>query len=231
MDQDDTGTPNPIAPAGASNTNKATNETITVAETETTTETITTTPPTAPPATQSSISQPKKPKGLIAAAIILAILALASIAFGIYELMDADQKSSQISSLENEISEKETKIAELEITISELEAKLSAAPETDESTKPTEDTAPTTEDATEPTANQTTETTASNEAPTIELISEITETDTTKVYKIGECTADSGTSASSHFSLKCHVTISGKDALISYHDGDNNILRLSLPKN
>ena len=215
MDQDHTGTPNPIALESA----PTTNETVTTAET--TVETVTPTPIITQP-----LVQPKKPKGLIATIIILVILALAGIAFGIYELMDSNQKSSKTSSLQNEISEKEAKIAELETTISNLETESKETSEIDEQTQSIEETENTTEPATNPTASATT----SSEAPTIELLSEIADTDTTKVYKIGECTADGGTGASSHFSLKCHVTVNGKDALVSYHDGDNNILRLSISK-
>lgn len=224
MDQDSTGTPNPIAPAGASIANETANETITT--TETATETITTTPPTATPTTQPSTSQSKKPKGLIATVVILVILALAGIGTSIYFAIDSNNKSAQISTLESEVSAKEATIVKLETAVSNLETEAKSSTEKARTAEPTNAPEPTTDT----TAESTAETTASNEAPTIELISEITETDTTKVYKIGECTADSGAGTPSHFSLKCHVTISGKDALISYHDGDNNILRLSLPK-
>ena len=217
MNQDNAGTPNPIAPEGVSTTN----ETVTTAET--TVGTVTPTPTITQP-----LVQPKKPKGLIATIIILAILALAGLAFGIYGmfLKPAPKCETKISSLQNEISEKEAKIAELETTISNLETESKETSEIDEQTQSIEETENTTEPATNPTASATT----SSEAPTIELLSEIADTDTTKVYKIGECTADGGTGASSHFSLKCHVTVNGKDALVSYHDGDNNILRLSLSK-
>ena len=169
-----------------------------------------------PPSTPDS--KPQKPKGLIVTIIILAVLALAGITFGIYALLDSTQKSSKISSLENTISEKEATIAELDTKASNLETELNSSKENNDSMEITEAT------------SETTTETSSESTNTIELVSEIAETDTTKVYKIGECTADSGTGASSHFSLKCHVTIAGKDALISYHDRDNNILRLSLPK-
>ena len=217
MNQDKTGNENPLAPEGASTANEET-------ETKTTVETVT--PPPVQTTSQSS-DQPKTNNALKITTAICAILALAGIAFGVYELMDANQKSSKISALENTVSEKEAKIAELETTISNLEAESETQPEIENTTQPTDGTNPNTE----PTTTQPTEQATASENPTIQLISEVADTDTTKVYKIGECTADSGTGASPHYSLKCHVTINGKDSLISYHDGDNNILRLSLPKN
>lgn len=159
----------------------------------------------------SSVTSPEKqqkPKALIITTVVCAALAVAGIAFGIYMLLDSNQKANQISTLKNDITEKEATIAKLEDDFSILEAKTSTTTETDD----------------------TTETDTNGESSAIALVSELDDTDSNKVYKIGECTADSGTAASAHFSLKCHVTIAGKDALISYHDGDNNILRLSLPK-
>lgn len=217
MDQDNAGTENPIAPDSASSTNEET-------ATKTTVEPVTFPSQTTP--TQSE-NQPKTNNALKITTAICVILALGGIAFGVYELMDSNQKSSTISALENEKSEKEAKIAELETTISNLEAESETQSEKENTTESTEETNPTTETTT----TQPADTSATSEAPTIQLISEVADTDTTKVYKIGECTADSGTGASPHYSLKCHVTINGKDSLISYHDGDNNILRLSLPKN
>ena len=73
MDQDNAGTPNPIAPEGASNTNEIVTETM-----------IETVAPASPVSTPPTATQPKKPKGLIITIVILAILALAGIAFGIY---------------------------------------------------------------------------------------------------------------------------------------------------
>ena len=82
MDQDNTGTPNPIAPEGASTTNENKSETTN----KTTVEPVTPTPPIVDPATPPSTppTEPKKPKALIATTVILAILAIAGVAFGIY---------------------------------------------------------------------------------------------------------------------------------------------------
>lgn len=82
MDQDNTGTDNPLAPEGASTTNENKSET----PNQTTVEPVTPTPPIVDPATPPSTppTEPKKPKALIATTIILAILAIAGVAFGIY---------------------------------------------------------------------------------------------------------------------------------------------------
>ena len=108
-------------------------------------------------------SKPKNSKSLIATSIICAILALGGIAFGVYELMDSNQKSSTISALENEKLEKEAKIAELETTISNLEAESETQSEKENTTESTEETNPTTEITT----TQPTDTSATSEAPTI----------------------------------------------------------------
>ena len=165
-------------------------------------------------------SKPKNSKPLIATSIICAILAVAGIAFGIYSFIDSHNKSTQISSLKNDITEKTNEITKLQTDLSNLKNEA-----LQEDVEPTES-LQTTEDIAETISESTTQ----SETNSIELLSEIADTETTKVYKIGECTADGGTGATPHFSLKCHVSISGKDALISYHDEDNNILRLSLPK-
>ena len=162
----------------------------------------------------TSPEKQQKPKALVITTVVCAALAVAGIAFGIYALLDSNQKANQISALKNDITEKEATIAKLEDDFSILEAKTSTTTEIDDTTE----------------TEAVTETDTNGESAAIALISELDDTDSNKVYKIGECTADSGTAASAHFSLKCHVTIAGKDALISYHDGDNNILRLSLPK-
>ncbi len=162
----------------------------------------------------ASSEKQQKPKALIITTAICAVLAVAGIAFGIYTLLNSNQKDTQISALKTDLSEKEITIAKLEDNISILEAKTSTTAEIDDIAE----------------TREVTETDTNGESATIELISELADTDSSKVYKIGECTADSGISASAHFSLKCHVNIAGKDALVSYHDDDNNILRLSLPK-
>ena len=164
-------------------------------------------------------SKPQSSKALLATTIICAIFAIAGIAFGVYEFLDSNQKTTQISTLKNEISNKETTITNLENEVSNLEDKISAVEENSNVVGPTE----TPESQVSPIP----ETKPESQENTIEIISEIADTDTTKVYKIGECTADGG--AASHVSIKCPVTISGKEALISYHDNDG-ILRLSLPK-
>ena len=49
------------------------------------------------------LKTPTKPKTLIAATIICAILAIASITFGIYEFLDSNQKNQRISDLESQL--------------------------------------------------------------------------------------------------------------------------------
>lgn len=209
MDQDNAGTENPIAPDSASSTNEET-------ATKTTVEPVTFPSQTTPP---QSENQTKTNNALKITTVICAILAIAGIAFGVYEFLDSNQKTAQISTLKNEISNKETTITDLEKEVSNLEDKISAIEENSNVVGPTE----TPESQVSPIP----ETKPESQENTIDIISEIADTDTTKVYKIGECTADGG--AASHVSIKCPVTISGKKALISYHDDDRN-LRLSLPK-
>lgn len=86
MDQDNTGTPNPIAPEGASIANENKSE----APNQTTVEPVSPAPVTPAPSTD-----PKKPKGLITTTIILAILAIAGVAFGIYGMFFKTQPNSQ----------------------------------------------------------------------------------------------------------------------------------------
>lgn len=86
MDQDHAGTANPLAPEGASTTNENKPEDTS----QTTVEPVSPAPVTPAPSTD-----PKKPKGLITTTIILAILALAGVAFGIYGMFFKTQPNSQ----------------------------------------------------------------------------------------------------------------------------------------
>lgn len=82
MDQDNAGTPNPIMPEGTSTANENTTK-MTETITETTIETVAPPPQTSIPP-QAMPGQTKKNKGLIAVVIILAVLATAGVAFGVY---------------------------------------------------------------------------------------------------------------------------------------------------
>ncbi len=153
-----------------------------------------------PPAVPSS----KKPTGLIVATAICSVLAVAGIAFGVYEFMGSNQKDSKISSLQSEVKEKDAKIEELENTISLLDM-------------PTEETIVINENTdTETPSNQ------SNDTATVSLGTKLDDNGTRVVFKIGDCTADGP-------SVKCPVTVDGKEGLVSYNSNDS-ILRLSIPK-
>ena len=84
MNQDNTGISNPIAQENASTTNENNVETANKITME-----------SVPPTTPTPSTDPKKPKGLITTTIILAILALAGIAFGIYGMFFKTQPNSQ----------------------------------------------------------------------------------------------------------------------------------------
>lgn len=96
MDQDNTGTENPIAPAGASTPNEnAINTTP-----ETTVEPVT--PPQAQPTTPlQPENKPKSNNALKVTTAICVILALAGIGTSIYFAMDSNNKSSHISDLQS----------------------------------------------------------------------------------------------------------------------------------
>ena len=159
------------------------------------------TPPAVP------ISQPKPSKSYLATAIIASILAVAGIGAGVYFFMDSNNKTNEISTLNSKITNLNAQIESKDTQIAELEAKVSSSN----------------------TNNEGTETTEKDGTATITLGDIITETETGKVFKIGECSADGGTSdPNTHFSLKCQVTTNNGDSLISYH-GDDTTLRLTLP--
>ncbi|MBO4812567.1 hypothetical protein J5491_00210 [Candidatus Saccharibacteria bacterium] len=159
-----------------------------------------------------TVPSSKKPTGLIVATAICSVLAVAGIAFGVYELMGSNQKDSKISSLESEVKEKDAKIEELENTISLLDM-------------PTEETIVINENT-----NNETPSDQSNDTAVISLGTKLDDNGTRVAFKIGDCTADGGTAASgSHLSVKCPVTVNGKEGLVSYNDNDN-ILRLSIPR-
>lgn len=84
MGQDHTGTANPLTPDGVSTTNEDKADTANKTTVEPVPPATLTTDPITSPSTPTPLADPKKPKGLIAAVIILAILALAGIAFGVY---------------------------------------------------------------------------------------------------------------------------------------------------
>ena len=165
-------------------------------------------------------NKPKDSKGLKIATAIACIFGICGIGFGVYGVMQGLEKDNQISNLKAEVNSKSAKIQELETTISNLNNK------TEEIVIDTETTTPT--DTTEQNATEqnTTEQTASNddnETVTILLKEILDKNDDRTVYKAGDCTADGP-------SVKCPVTINGKNALISYNSNDS-ILRLTLFNN
>lgn len=156
----------------------------------------------------------KKPVGLMIATAVCAVVAVGGIAFGIYGALESSRKSQRISDLEATIVNKDAKIAELEAEISGLSVDAPAPeapvaePEAEEPTEPTEPAEPSV-----PSKND-------NEA-IITLGDKLDSNDSRTVFKIGDCTADGP-------SVKCPVTVDGKEALISYNSNDS-ILRLTLP--
>ena len=163
------------------------------------------------PAPITSPSKPSKPKALIATTVICAILAVAGIGFGVYGMLDANQKSQQTSDLKTDIANKNTTITELESTISDLKAKSEKI-----------ETVEIAESATTPTNP---EPTVREEDNTIAVVlgDKLAENETRTVFKIGECTADGP-------SVKCPITTAKGDALISYNSNDS-FLRFTLPNN
>ena len=158
-----------------------------------------------PASSQPQLAQTdKKPTRLIVATAFFAILAVAGISFGVYELLDSNQKNQQISDLKSKIENKNSEIEELETTISSLQTETKENNSSSETTN------------TEPATNSTTKT------ATITLGSILDENETRTVYKIGDCTADGP-------SVKCPVNVNGKEALFSYINTEG-ILRFTLPK-
>ena len=153
-----------------------------------------------------AVQSNKKPTGLIVATAICAVLAVAGIAFGVYEFIDSNQKSQTISTLKTEAQEKDEKIENLENMISILETATS------ETVIVTEDT----DTDTEASPSQ------SSDTASISLGTKLDDNGTRAVFKIGDCTADGP-------SVKCPVTVNGKEGLVSYNSNDS-ILRLSIPK-
>lgn len=148
--------------------------------------------------------------GLKIATAIASAMAVCGIAFGIYGMVQSAQKDNQVSDLKVELNDKTVKIAELETEISNLNNK------TDEITIDTEVTA-----TAEPDDNKQPTSNSNNETAAIHLEAMLDKNDERTVFKVGNCTADGP-------SVKCPVTINGKDALISYTSTDS-VLRLTLP--
>lgn len=157
--------------------------------------------------TATSINKNQKPKSLIFGMVACVVLAIAGIVFGVYEFMDSDQKSQQISELKTSIDNKTTKITELETTISNLNAKNEIIDIGSETT----------------TSDSKSETTTQSGTATIVLGDILDENETRTVFNIGSCTADGP-------SVKCSITTPNGEALISYVTTDY-ILRFTLPKN
>lgn len=147
-------------------------------------------------------------KGWKIATIIASVVAVCGIGFGVYGIMQGSQKDGQIADLKTEINDKTTEIEELEAEMSNLDNK------TEEIVNGVETT--TISDAAEQTVSDN-----DSETAAILLGAVLDKNGDRTVFKVGDCTADGP-------SVKCPVTVDGKDALISYNSSDS-ILRLSLP--
>ena len=146
----------------------------------------------------------KKPVGLIVTMTICVVLAAVGISFGIYGVMDSNQKNQQISDLETKLDNKNLVIADLETKVSSLETK------SEENVSEPENTNPETA-------------TTSNDGTVALLLGDIlNENEERTVFKIGDCTIDPP-------STKCYVEVNGKQALISSVSTDT-LLRLTIPK-
>lgn len=153
-------------------------------------------------------NKPKGGNGLKIVAIVASVVAVCGIGFGVYGMMQSYEKDSQISDLKVEINDKIIKIEEFETKISDLNNKIEEV-DTDTETI---------------TSDTTGQETSNNDGKTTILLGEMLDkNDSRTVFKIGDCTADGP-------SVKCPVTVNGKDALISYNSTDS-ILRLSLSNN
>ena len=105
----------------------------------------------------------KKSTGTTIAMIICALLAVFGIAFGVYEFLNNNKKTEQISNLETELETKNSTITELESKISNLES-----------------------ETIEPEAT----TTENSETATIVLGEPLEDNETRTVFRIGDCTID-----------------------------------------
>ena len=140
--------------------------------------------------------------GLKITTAIAIVVAVCGIGFGVYGILGSEQKSQQIADIETELANKNQKITELEDEISQLDSES--------------------EDILEPTIDEPeSEVIADEKTATIALESTLDENETRTVFEIGECTADGP-------SVKCPVSVNGKDALISYNSNDS-LLRLTIP--
>lgn len=146
--------------------------------------------------------------GLKITTAIACIIAVCGVGFGIYGMIQSSQKDNQISDLKIEINEKTAKVEELETKISNLNGKI-------------EELTASIETASSDTAEQASNN--SDKTAAILLGTILGKNDNSTTFKIGDCTADAP-------SVKCPVTVNGKDALISYNDIDS-LLRLTLPNN
>ena len=149
--------------------------------------------------------------GLKIATAIACVVAVCGIGFGVYGMMQSAQRDSQISDLKVEVNDKSAKIDELETEISNLDSKK-------EEVVINTETITTDPDVTSQEPNNN-----SSETAAILLGTILDKNDSRTVFKVGDCTADGP-------SVKCPVTVNGKDALISYNSTDS-ILRLSLSNN
>ena len=158
----------------------------------------------------------KSPSWLVATAVVCGMLAIAGTAFGVYELIDSNQKSEQLSNLKADINNKDEKINELETQISELTVDKT---EIDIDSDVAID---------EPESTPAQETQPNDGTAVVVLGSILDENDSRIVYRVGECSADG--SASTNISIKCRTTINGKEGLVSSNTSDG-IIRLVIPKN
>ncbi len=151
----------------------------------------------------------KDGKGWKIATAIASVVAVCGIGFGVYGILQSSQKDSQISDLKVEVNDKLVKINELETKISNLDGEKEEVAINIETITTNPDVA-----SQESSSN-------SSETAAILLGTMLDKNDSRTVFKVGDCTADGP-------SVKCPVTVDGKDGLISYNSNDS-MLRLSLP--
>ena len=151
----------------------------------------------------------KNGNGLKIATAIACVVAICGVGFGVYGMMQSAQKDSQISDLKVEVNDKLVKINELETKISNLDGEKEEVAINTETITTNPDVA-----SQESSSN-------SSETAAILLGTMLDKNDSRTVFKVGDCTADGP-------SVKCPVTVDGKDGLISYNSNDS-MLRLSLP--
>jgi uncharacterized protein HemX len=162
----------------------------------------------------------KNSKGLIALVIIFALLAIGGIGFGIYEIMDANNKSSEISSLKTQVGDKDEKITTLENEKNEIADKYNELVANTTTTGDANTTSTTSNP--EPAATVQAPTTSSTKDSDVIL---------ENVLEFGTCVGDqaAGAPEGEMISVKCSVTTTDGSGTLFYTSGSKT-LRFILKK-